>query len=54
MSDQLHFTTGIKRKASRRNLKFKKTIQQLAEINRKSKERHEEREHKRMLAFIET
>ena len=53
MSAVLNYITGIKRKASRRDTELKEALQQLAEIDKRAEERYEEREHKRMLAFLE-
>ena len=53
MIAELNYIGGIKRKASRRDMELKEALQQLAEIDKKAEERYEEREHKRMLAFLE-
>ena len=53
MIAELNYITGIKRKASRRDMELKEALQELAEIDKKAEERYEEREYKRMLAFLE-
>ena len=53
MSAELKYITGIKCKASRRYTALKEALQQLAEIDKGVEVRYEEREHKRMLAFLE-
>ena len=45
--------TGTKRKIGKRESDLKEAIQLLGEIDKKAEERYEEREHKRMMAFLE-